>query len=105
VGANVHAENDAALRGASANGHTETVKVLLKAGADVHVWNDDALHLARMDGHTKIVKLLEAAAAKLPVRPPAAAKPINPPQVGRRLRESREATRADGPVSQGPPTA
>ena len=37
AGANVHAKNDEALKWASENGHTETVKILLEAGADPKV--------------------------------------------------------------------
>ena len=57
-GADIHAENDRALRSASFYGHTETVKLLLKEGADIHVWDDHALGLASQMGHTETVKLL-----------------------------------------------
>ena len=39
--ADIHADNDNALRWAAEKGHTETVKVLLEAGADVHALDDD----------------------------------------------------------------
>ena len=42
---------------ASSNGHTETVKVLLEHGADVHANNDGALRSASYKGHTETVKL------------------------------------------------
>ena len=42
VGANVHADDDTALRAASQNGGADVVEVLLKAGADVHA-KDDAM--------------------------------------------------------------
>jgi len=43
AGANVHVNDDYALRCASYNGHVEVVKVLLDASADVHADNDGAL--------------------------------------------------------------
>jgi hypothetical protein len=57
-GADVHAENDSALRWASRYGHIEVVKLLLEHGADVHAENDSALQLASRYGHAEIVKLL-----------------------------------------------
>ena len=50
-----------ALMMASANGHTEIVKLLLDKGADVNVKNTygiTALFMASVHGHTEIVKLL-----------------------------------------------
>ena len=50
-----------ALMMASANGHTEIVKLLLDKGADVNVKNTygiTALFTASVHGHTEIVKLL-----------------------------------------------
>ena len=58
LGANVHGENDDALRWASRNGHTETVKLLLDRGADIHARVDEALRWASYNGHTETVKLL-----------------------------------------------
>jgi hypothetical protein len=63
AGADVHADNDYALQWACENGHTETVKVLLDAGADVHADNDYALRWASNYGHTETVKVLLAAGA------------------------------------------
>jgi ankyrin repeat protein len=63
AGADVHADNDGALRWASYNGHTEMVKVLLAADADVHADNDGALRWASDEGHTEVVKVLLAAGA------------------------------------------
>jgi hypothetical protein len=59
AGADVHANNDEALRGASYNGLVESVKVLLENGADVHANNDRALHLASCYGHVGVVELLK----------------------------------------------
>lgn len=58
AGADVHAENDYALRLASENGYTEVVELLLEAGADVHAQNDYALRWASTNGHTEIIRLL-----------------------------------------------
>ena len=63
AGADVHTDNDYALRGASIEGHTEMVKVLLTAGADVHAGDDYALQLASYSGHTEVVKVLLTAGA------------------------------------------
>ena len=57
--ANVHADDDYALRIASYYGNTEVVKLLLDAGANVHADNDYALRLASEKGHTEIVKILK----------------------------------------------
>jgi ankyrin repeat protein len=57
-GADVHDDNDNALRWASCNGHLEVVKLLLANGADVHANNDESLKLASRSGYLKIVKLL-----------------------------------------------
>jgi hypothetical protein len=57
-GADVHANNDEALRWASENGHLEVVKLLLENGADVHANNDEALRWASENGHLEVVKLL-----------------------------------------------
>ena len=58
----VYVRGITALMMASANGHTEVVKLLLDNGADVNVKNTDdgvtALFMASANGHTEIVKLL-----------------------------------------------
>ena len=59
-GANIHASIDYALRWASNNGHTETVKLLLENGANIHANNDQALIWASENGHTDTVKLLKS---------------------------------------------
>jgi hypothetical protein len=70
VGANVHADNDDALRWAAESGHTETVKylveagaivkILVEAGANVHAGDDYALRHAASNGYTEIVKYLKS---------------------------------------------
>jgi ankyrin repeat protein len=60
AGADVHAEDDLAIRLASVRGHTEVVQLLLNAGADVHARNDEAIRLASKWGRTEVVQLLLA---------------------------------------------
>lgn len=57
-GADVHAEDDYALRISSSNGHYDTVRLLLNNDADVHAIYDEALRLASEHGLSDIVKLL-----------------------------------------------
>jgi hypothetical protein len=57
-GADVHADNDGALRWASYNGHLPVVQLLVKHGADVHAGNDEALRMASYYGHLPVVQLL-----------------------------------------------
>jgi ankyrin repeat protein len=58
-GANIHYNDDYALRLAAYNGHADVVKVLLDAGANVHANNDGALGWAAYYGHADVVKLLK----------------------------------------------
>ena len=57
-GANVHANDDCALRWATENGHLEVVKYLVEQGADVHADDDCALRWAASSGHLKVVEYL-----------------------------------------------
>ena len=50
---------DGALRWASKYGRIDVVKVLLEAGADVHAEDDWALRRASESGHTEVVNLLK----------------------------------------------
>ena len=63
AGADVHAFNDYALRGAARNGHPAVVAQLLAAGADVHANNDYALRWAAENGYQAVVAQLLAAGA------------------------------------------
>ena len=65
AGANVHAKDDEALRLASFYGHLSIVKVLVKAGADVHADNDYALRRASRNGHLSVVEFLVKAGANV----------------------------------------
>src|SRR3990172_8474336 len=57
-GADIHAENDQALRWAAEKGYLDVVKLLLDRGADIHAENDYALRLAAEYGQLDVVKLL-----------------------------------------------
>ena len=74
--ADVHARNDEALRYASLMGHTEVVKLLLESGADVHAGHDTALRWASDNGHTEVVKLLEEAVILSAPPAPVAISPV-----------------------------
>ena len=52
------ANDNYAIRFASTNGHTEVVKLLIKAGANVTAHNCDAIKSALENGHNEIAKLL-----------------------------------------------
>ena len=65
AGANVHAQNDMALRVASKKGHVDVVQILLAAGADVHAQNDTALLWASEWDHVDVVQVLLAAGANV----------------------------------------
>ena len=58
LGANIHVENDYALRWASAHGHLEVVKYLVEQGAKIHADNEFALTWASGNGYLKVVKYL-----------------------------------------------
>ncbi len=44
-GANIHAQNDHAIRWASVNGYLEVVKYLVEHGANIHAQTDEALRM------------------------------------------------------------
>ena len=58
MGANVHTNNDMALRHAVNNEHLEIIKLLLEHDANVHFDNDSMLCWASVNGRTETVKLL-----------------------------------------------
>lgn len=57
-GANIHADNDAALVWSVNKGRKEVVELLLDRGANLHVQNDRPLRLAAEQGHKEVVELL-----------------------------------------------
>lgn len=63
AGADVHAEDNESLCFAAKYGHLEVVKTLLKAGADVHAWGDYALYWAAANGYLAVVETLLKAGA------------------------------------------
>ena len=56
--ADIHAEDDKALRNAVLFGNVEVVKILLEANADVHARDDEALLTSMRDQKTDVVTLL-----------------------------------------------
>ena len=65
VGADIHAENDEAIRWASLYGHIEVVKYLVSIGADIHANNNYAIRLASKHGHLEVVKYLVSIGADI----------------------------------------
>jgi ankyrin repeat protein len=57
-GANIHADNDYALKISSHNGHFDVVKFLIKNGANIHADNNFALRWSSSNGYIKVVKFL-----------------------------------------------
>lgn len=57
-GADLHAEDERALRVASQNGHLDIVKYLVERGADVHAMFEGALRFAAERGHQDVVNYL-----------------------------------------------
>ena len=67
-GANIHADNDAALRWAAPNGHLEIAKFLLAKGANIHANDDGALREAAFCGDLEAVKFLVTQGANIHAR-------------------------------------
>lgn len=57
-GANVHSDDDHALRWAASYGHEAVVRYLVENGANVHAKDDDAVCTAAYFGHDSVVKCL-----------------------------------------------
>src|SRR3989344_4836464 len=57
-GADIHANNDLALRSSAQNGHLPVVQFLLEQGADIHADNDLALRWSACYGHLSVVQFL-----------------------------------------------
>lgn len=54
-GANIHADNDRALRWSCANGHIKVVSELIKRGANIHAYFNNSLVCSSKNGNTEIV--------------------------------------------------
>ena len=64
-GADVHANDDIALRISAEQGLLENVKYLIELGANIHAHNDSALSLSARSGHFEVVKYLIQAGANI----------------------------------------
>jgi ankyrin repeat protein len=53
-GADIHAENDYALRWAASYGHLDVVMFLVQSGADIHAENDYAFRSSASNGHLDV---------------------------------------------------
>ena len=49
---------------AAKNGHLDVVRYLVERGADVHADDDEAMRWASRNGHLEVVKYLESVVAK-----------------------------------------
>ena len=58
LGADIHANEDFALRQNAENGNLEIVKYLVEQGADIHAYNAYALKWSSINGHLEVVKYL-----------------------------------------------
>lgn len=58
-GADIHSDNDFALRNASENGQLEVVRYLVENDADIHAKDDLALRNASENGHIEVVRYLQ----------------------------------------------
>lgn len=57
-GANIHANDEEALRLSAANGNMKMIKFLIKCGADIHARDDYALRMSAENYHFKVVNYL-----------------------------------------------
>jgi ankyrin repeat protein len=58
LGANIHAEDDYALRWSAEQGHLQIVKFLVENGANVGALDNNALIISAQKGHLEVVKYL-----------------------------------------------
>ena len=57
-GANIHADNDSALRWSAEKGYLDVVQFLVEKGANIHANNDYALICSAENGHLDVVQYL-----------------------------------------------
>jgi ankyrin repeat protein len=64
-GADIHADNDFAVRLAAARGHLDVVKWLVEGGANIRAGNNQAVRWAAGNGHLDVVKWLVEGGANI----------------------------------------
>jgi len=64
IGANIHADNEYALRWSAEDGHLDVVKYLLSIGADINIFDDFILRCIDTNGHKEVINYLLSVAAK-----------------------------------------
>ena len=67
AGADLHKDDDNALRFSAGNGYLEVVKYLVGRGAFVHAINDEALRWSAHNSHLEVVKFLISVGANVGV--------------------------------------
>ena len=67
-GANIHADDDWALKVSAWGGHLEVVKFLVTQGANIRAGDDEPLRYSARFGHLEIVKFLIAHGANIHAR-------------------------------------
>ena len=65
IGADIHADNNYAVRHASEEGHLEVVKYLVELGSDIHAQNEYAVRRASKNGHLEVIKYLVSVGANI----------------------------------------
>ena len=68
MGANIHIDDDRALRSATVCGHLHIVKYLIEKGANINVMDNLPLRLATYTGNFKMVKYLVEKGADVSVK-------------------------------------
>ncbi|MFA6459572.1 MAG: ankyrin repeat domain-containing protein [Candidatus Paceibacterota bacterium] len=64
-GANIHARNNAALLSSAYYGHSTIIRLLIKHGANIHTMDDAALRWAAINNHLETVRILVEGGANI----------------------------------------
>ncbi len=57
MGADIHAQDNYALRLSAYNGHLSVIKYLIEMGANIHANDDEALITSSENGYLPVIKL------------------------------------------------